>query len=121
MTFVKRVFSGCRCLLLVAWVLTSLPVHAQFARSPLPLKTGVLQPSEALNAQAYRLDAARHIYGAYPSHILKGRVPALVYAIVVTETELDAVTSPIGVAGVVGKEPGVIAVAVAAQLMQQRA
>jgi xanthine dehydrogenase accessory factor len=37
------------------------------------------------------------------------------------KTELDAVTSPIGVAGVVGKEPGVIAVAVAAQLMQQRA
>jgi hypothetical protein len=34
--------------------------------------------------------------------------------------ELDAVTSPIGVAGVVGKEPEVIAVAVAAQLMQQR-
>ena len=90
MTFVKRVFSGCRCLLLAAVVLASLPVHAQFVRSPLPLKTGVLQPSEALNAQAYRLDAARHIYGAYPSHILKGRVPALVYAIVVTETELDA-------------------------------
>ena len=34
--------------------------------------------------------------------------------------ELDAVTCPIGVAGVVGKEPEVIAVAVAAQLMQQR-
>ena len=35
--------------------------------------------------------------------------------------ELAAVTCPIGVAGVVGKEPEVIAVAVAAQLMQQRA
>ena len=34
--------------------------------------------------------------------------------------ELDAVTCPIGVPGVVGKEPEVIAVAVAAQLMQQR-
>jgi xanthine dehydrogenase accessory factor len=34
--------------------------------------------------------------------------------------ELDAVTCPIGVAGVVGKEPEVIAVAVAAQLLQQR-
>jgi xanthine dehydrogenase accessory factor len=34
--------------------------------------------------------------------------------------ELAAVTSPIGVPGVVGKEPEVIAVAVAAQLMQQR-
>jgi xanthine dehydrogenase accessory factor len=37
-----------------------------------------------------------------------------------SQAELDAVTSPIGVAGVVGKEPEVIAVAVAAQLMQQR-
>ena len=34
--------------------------------------------------------------------------------------ELAAVTCPIGVPGVVGKEPEVIAVAVAAQLMQQR-
>lgn len=34
--------------------------------------------------------------------------------------ELAAVTSPIGVPGVVGKEPAVIAAAVAAQLMQQR-
>ena len=34
--------------------------------------------------------------------------------------ELDGVTSPIGVPGVVGKEPEVIAVAVAAQLLQSR-
>ncbi len=38
-----------------------------------------------------------------------------------TAAELDAVTCPIGVAGVRGKEPEVVAVAVAAQLMQQRA
>ena len=37
-----------------------------------------------------------------------------------TDDELSHVTSPIGVAGVVGKEPEVIAVAVAAQLLQQR-
>jgi xanthine dehydrogenase accessory factor len=37
-----------------------------------------------------------------------------------SEAELAQVTSPIGVAGVVGKEPEVIAAAVAAQLMQQR-
>ena len=34
--------------------------------------------------------------------------------------ELARITSPIGVAGVVGKEPEVIAVAVAAQLLQHR-
>ncbi len=37
-----------------------------------------------------------------------------------TESELARVTSPIGVAGVEGKEPEVIAVAVAAQLLQLR-
>ena len=35
--------------------------------------------------------------------------------------ELDRVTCPIGIAGIQGKEPEVIAVAVAAQLLQQRA
>ncbi len=37
-----------------------------------------------------------------------------------TEEELDAVTSPIGVPGIAGKEPEVVALAVAAQLMQRR-
>jgi xanthine dehydrogenase accessory factor len=36
------------------------------------------------------------------------------------DDELDQVTSPIGVAGVIGKEPEVIAVAAAAQLLQWR-
>ena len=37
-----------------------------------------------------------------------------------SQPELAAVTCPIGVPGVAGKEPEVIAAAVAAQLMQQR-
>ncbi len=37
-----------------------------------------------------------------------------------TQRELDGVTSPIGMPGVQGKEPEVIAVAVAAQLLQRR-
>jgi xanthine dehydrogenase accessory factor len=37
-----------------------------------------------------------------------------------TEAECDHVTSPIGVPGISGKEPEVIAVAVAAQLLQIR-
>ena len=35
-----------------------------------------------------------------------------------TEAELDHVTCPIGVPGIRGKEPEVIAVAIAAQLLQ---
>ena len=37
-----------------------------------------------------------------------------------TDAELARVTSPIGIPGVAGKEPGVIAIAVAAQLLQLR-
>ena len=36
------------------------------------------------------------------------------------DAELDHVTSPIGIAGIAGKEPEVIAVGVAAQLLQRR-
>jgi len=66
--------------------------HAQFAMVPQPMRLapGVLQASQALNERAYRLDAARHIYAAYPSRIMQGMMPPLLHAVLVTETEVDA-------------------------------
>ncbi|MBS0435731.1 MAG: energy transducer TonB [Proteobacteria bacterium] len=46
--------------------------------------------SQASNEKAYRQDAARAIYAAYPDSIYKGKLPPLLYAIAVVETELDA-------------------------------
>lgn len=40
--------------------------------------------------RAWRKIAAGHIYKQYPKRIYKGRIPPLVYAVVVVETELDA-------------------------------
>ena len=40
--------------------------------------------------RAYRKIGARHIYSAYPKRIYKGKIPPLVYAVVVTETDIDA-------------------------------
>jgi protein TonB len=40
--------------------------------------------------RAYRKLGARHIYNAYPKRIYKGKIPPLVYAVVVTETDIDA-------------------------------
>lgn len=78
-------------LVMVATVaLAGASAQAQFAAVPQPQKVAALQPSDAPTEKAYRIDAARHIYGAYPAHILKGKVPPLVYAILVTETEIDA-------------------------------
>ncbi|MBS1175844.1 MAG: hypothetical protein H6R06_256 [Proteobacteria bacterium] len=76
--------------MLATVALAGASAQAQFAAVPQPQKVAALQPSDAPTAKAYRIDAARHIYGAYPAHILKGKVPPLVYAILVTETEIDA-------------------------------
>ena len=40
--------------------------------------------------KAYRKLAAAHIYKTYPRRIYKGKIPPLVYAVVVVETEVDA-------------------------------
>jgi protein TonB len=80
---------------LACWALGGLlwagqPALAQFATPPQAQRPASMPVSLAPNAKAYRLDAAQHIYAAYRPHILKGMVPPLVYAIVVTETEVDA-------------------------------
>ena len=46
--------------------------------------------SLASDAKAYRVDGARHLYAAYPERIFKGKLPPLMHAVVITETELDA-------------------------------
>ena len=46
--------------------------------------------SLAVNPKAYRVDGARHLYATYPERIFKGKLPPLVHAVVITETELDA-------------------------------
>ena len=83
--------------MLATVALAGASAQAQFAAVPQPQKVAALQPSDAPTAKAYRIDAARHIYGAYPAHILKGKVPPLVYAILVTETEIDARGKVLGV------------------------
>ena len=46
--------------------------------------------STAESAKAYKVDAAQHIYRHYAPQIFKGKLPPLVHAIVVCETEVDA-------------------------------
>jgi protein TonB len=50
----------------------------------------MVKSSLATDAKAYRKDGARHIYATYSDQIYKGKLPPLVHAIVVVETELDA-------------------------------
>jgi len=60
------------------------------AAPPALADTVMMKVSTATTAKAYRMDAARHIYSAYPERIYKGKLPPLVHGIVVLEVDLDA-------------------------------
>ncbi len=57
---------------------------------PSPLPSAALQPSQAESDKDYRVDAAKHLYAAYPARVFKGRMPPLLYGVAIVETEVDA-------------------------------
>ena len=63
--------------------------QAQFAMVPSPLPASGVS-SDADSDEAYRADAAKHLYASYPMRVFKGRMPPLLYGIMVVETEVDA-------------------------------
>ena len=63
---------------------------AQFSMVPAPLLPGPPRASAAEIDKEYRIDAARHIYAAYPMRVYRGKVPPLIYSVMVVETEIDA-------------------------------
>jgi hypothetical protein len=74
-------------LVLVGWAVAA---QAQFAQVPSPASTQPPASSEAEDVRAYRLDAARHVYAAFPSRIHKGKMPPMMYAVMITEADVDA-------------------------------
>ncbi len=62
---------------------------AQFSMVPAPLLPGPPRESAAEIEKEYRIDAARHIYAAYPMRVYRGKVPPLIYSVMVVETEID--------------------------------
>ena len=63
---------------------------AQFSMVPAPLVQTAPRASQAEIEKEYRIDAARHLYAAYPTRIFKGRMPPLLYSVMAVETEIDA-------------------------------
>ncbi len=82
-----RLLRALMLLLAVAWLAG--PARAQFAMVPSPLPASGA-PSEADSDAAYRADAARHLYASYPMRIYKGKLPPLLYGVMIVETEVDA-------------------------------
>ena len=77
---------------LVAALLASLagPAQAQFSQVPSSTLSGAPEPAAAADEAGYRKEAARHIYGAYPTRVHKGKLPPMMYAVMITDTEIDA-------------------------------
>jgi hypothetical protein len=74
---------------LLAALLTAGTAHAQFSMVPAPLAAPQRESTTEIE-QEYRIDAARHIYSAYPMRIYRGKLPPLLYSVMMVETELDA-------------------------------
>ena len=72
------------------WVGWAAAAQAQFAQVPSSAVTQAPASSEAEDVRAYRLDAARHVYAAFPSRIHKGKMPPMMYAVMITEADVDA-------------------------------
>ncbi|MEJ8812577.1 hypothetical protein WKW77_15940 [Variovorax ureilyticus] len=58
--------------------------------APVEETTGRTITAQTPAVRAYRKLGAQHIYKTYPKRIYKGKIPPLVYAVVVTETDIDA-------------------------------
>jgi hypothetical protein len=57
---------------------------------PAPLTAGVAKSSVATEGKAYRTDAARHLYAAFPMRVMRGKMPPMLYSVMAVETEIDA-------------------------------
>ena len=76
--------------LFAACAAASSPALAQFSQVPTPLQPKAASVSQAKTDQEYRRDAARRVYESFPTHIHRGTLPPLMYAIAITETDVDA-------------------------------
>jgi protein TonB len=80
--FVFALFAG-------AWT-AGRAAEPTFAKLPTLQARSAPLDSQAPTEKAYRKDAGAHFYSAYPAQVYYGKLPPLLYAIAVTETEVDA-------------------------------
>lgn len=73
-----------------ALLLAAGAAQAQFSMVPAPLTEAAPVPSQAESPQDYKKEFARHVYRAYPMRVYKGKLPPLLYGVMMTETQVDA-------------------------------
>jgi len=73
-----------------ALLLAAAGAQAQFSMVPSPVVDPAPAVSEAESTQDYKKDFARHVYKSYPTRIYRGKLPPLLYGVMLTETQIDA-------------------------------
>ncbi len=76
-------------MLLAAAAASAPAALAQFSMVPTP---SCKEPKPSGNdvEQEFRIDAARHLYSCFPMRVYRGKLPPLLYGVMMVETELDA-------------------------------
>ena len=75
-------------LLAACGLLVVTSASAQFSMVPNPTcKTPEASKQEV--EQEFRIDAARHLYACFPMRVYRGKLPPLLYGVMMVETELD--------------------------------
>jgi periplasmic protein TonB len=75
-------------LLVAAGLLATAGAQAQFSMVPNPTCKAP-EASKQEVEQEFRIDAARHLYACFPMRVYRGKLPPLLYGVMMVETELD--------------------------------
>ena len=70
--------------------------QAQFSIVPTPMCKKPAASTHVVEKE-FRVDAARHLYSCYPMRIYRGKLPPLLYGVMMVETELDATGNVINI------------------------
>ena len=85
-----------RVLLCAASVGIAPSAWAQFSMVPTP-QCRTPAPSSQDVEEEFRIDAARHLYACFPMRVYRGKLPPLLYGVMMIETALDASGNVTGV------------------------
>lgn len=78
-----------RRLVVLAGLCAAQAAWAQFSMVPAPQCAPPKESAQEEDAK-YKLDAARHLYACYPMRVYRGKLPPLLYGVMMVEIEIDA-------------------------------
>jgi hypothetical protein len=81
---------------LAAALFSAQAAMAQFNMVPAP-QCATPKASDASEERAFRVDAARHVYACYPARVFRGKLPPMLYGVMMVETQLDATGNVVNV------------------------